>query len=1047
MNNPRTEMSINLTFAFRATAAAVLAFCFLAHEPIASAQSASATLSGIVVDQNGAVVAGATIMLVNPATGFTRESTTDNAGEYTFTSLVPGTYTVTVRRDGFAPVDVRDVVLNVNDQRSLRIQLKVGQLGGETVNVNAGDASLVNESPSVGTVVDRRFVSNLPLNGRSFQSLISLAPGVAFTRAQGANAGQFSVNGQRSNSNYFTVDGVSANVSVNTTDVIGQQAAGSLPGLTTFGGTNTLASVEAVQEFRVQTSTFAPEFGRSPGAQVSVVTRSGTNGLHGSLYEFFRNDALDANDWFSNRDGLPKAAERQNDFGVALGGPVVLPRFGEGGRRLWSGRDRTFFFFSYEGLRLRQPFTLVTAVPSLRVRELTAPGARPLVDAFPLPTGPESGTSGLAPFVGNYSSPSNLNATSVRIDQNLPRHWTLFGRYNDAPSDTGTRPKSDPAEFDLTRFSTRTLTLGTTALLSKSVINDLRFNYSRTSGTLDQSLTPFGGARPFDLSILGAPAGFTRPSLFVQVGSRPTFFLGRINANLQRQLNVTDSLSVTRSAHDLKFGADYRRLTPVYGPREYTQTYFFFTESSLRENSSTFSLALGIKSTRPVYNNTSAFAQDTWRARPRLTLTYGLRWEVNPPPHDALGQQPFVVRGLDDPATATLAPPGTPLWRTTYNNFAPRFGAAYQLSRRPGRETTLRGGFGLFYDLGNGPGANAFTNAPFVTGFNLLFGLPFPLPAESSGLPPFAADASHNSIAAFAPDLKLPYTWQWNLTAERSLGRDQTFTAAYVGAVGRRLLRDRAIVRPNPNFSFVEFVDNGATSDYHAMQLQFDRRLSRGLRALASYTWSHAIDEVSDEVSATNATRGDADFDVRHNFAGALSYDLPATFAGRAARALLGGWSVDAIVHAQSAYPFTVFVRTGAVVGLQEGDVRPDLLGGVPLYLSDRDEPGGRRVNPAAFQAPPADRPGTLGRNSLRGFPLTQLDLKLRRQFALTERLTLQLSGEMFNALNHPNFAPPVNTLDDPVLFGRSTQMLGASLGGLSPVYQIGGPRSAQLAA
>lgn len=228
------------------------------------------------------------------------------------------------------------------------------------------------------------------------------------------------------------------------------------------------------------------------------------------------------------------------------------------------------------------------------------------------------------------------------------------------------------------------------------------------------------------------------------------------------------------------------------------------------------------------------------------------------------------------------------------------------------------------------------------------------------------------------------------------------------------------------------------------MQLQFQRRLSAGLQALASYTWSHAIDEVSDEVGGANLARGDSDFDVRHNFSAALSYDLPAPLRGGAARAVLGHWSVDAIAHAQSAYPLTVFARTFfTTTDRQLINVRPNLVKGVPVYISDGNAPGGRRLNRDAFQIPPAGQVGSLGRNTLRGFPLTQFDLSLRRQFPLGERAALQFRADVFNVLNHPNFGPPVSDLTNP-LFGQSTQLLSRSLGGLSPIYQIGGPRSIQ---
>jgi hypothetical protein len=931
--------------------------------------------------------------------------------------------------------------MNVNDQRSLQIQLRVGQLT-DVVNVSA-EGSAVETSPAVGTVVNRHFVENLPLNGRSFQSLITLTPGVVTTRAGSANAGQFSVNGQRANANYFTVDGVSANIGVAQFDVIGQQAAGSLPGLTSTGGTNNLVSVDALEEFRIETSSYAPEFGRTPGGQVSLVTRGGTSDYRGAVFEYFRNDVLDANDWFANSAGLGKAALRQNLFGGTLSGPVTWPRFGEGGPRL--GRAaRTFFFFSYEGLRLRQPQTTITTVPSLRLRAAAAPALRPFVAAFPLPTGPEIGSTGRSPFAGTFSNPSNTDATSLRVDHAASERLTLFGRFNYAPSRTVARSVRNPVIQRTAAFDTSTLTFGTTFVLTPSVTNDLRANYSRTQGLNATVIDAFGGATPFPSSLVLPAGAGSRVSLNVGVLTSE-LDTGVANNNQQRQFNLVDSLSVVRGAHQLKFGADYRRLSPVFAAREYSQFAFFLDEASVISGNASFAGVFGVQRTNPIFHNFSLYAQDTWKAMRRLTLTYGLRWEVNPPPSEAGGRHPFVVRGFDDPAAADLAPSGTPLWETTYDNFAPRVGAAYMLSERPGRETVVRGGFGLFYDLGNGAGADAFARAPFLTPFKLLFGAPYPLTPAQAALPPFPTDASHSQIIAFDPELRLPYTWQWNLTAEQSLGQHQTVSAGYVAAVGRRLIRKRQIFNPNPRLNVVDFIDNGATSDYHALQLQYQRRLSRGLQALASYTWSHAIDEISDEFNSLVQLRGDADFDVRHNFSAAVTYQLPGPKPSGVASALFRDWAVDAIVHAQTAVPLTVLANSFALLNTRGVSVRPDRVEGVPVYLKDPQSPGGRRLNPGAFSAPAAGTQGNLGRNSVRGFPLQQIDLTVRRQFGLTERAFLQFRAEAFNVFNHPNFADPVNDMTNP-LFGLSTAMLGRSLGGLSPIHQLGGPRSIQFA-
>src|SRR5829696_5642511 len=463
------------------------------------AQGATATLSGVVTDQTGAVIPGANIAVISIAQGFQRTTTTNDEGIFVVPLLPPGNYTVKAEHEGFTPAEFRDVILNVNDQRAIKISLKVGDLTSQTVDV-LDTPPLIDESPAVGTTINRQFVGNLPLNGRSFQSLISLTPGVVITTATSLNRGQFSANGQRANANYFTVDGVSANIGANVSDGISQDFAGSLPGLNTFGGTNSLVSVDALEEFKIQTSTFAPEFGRSPGGQVQILTRSGTNSFHGTLFEYFRNDALDAKDWFVNANRLAKPALRQHDFGFVLGGPVLLPRFGQGGPLAgYNGHNKTFFFLSYEGLRLRQPQAENRVVLALRVRQLAPAALQPVLNALPLPTGPEIGTTGQAPYAASFSNPSTLNATSVRIDHSLGDKLALFGRYDYAPSTTITRSLSTLSTAALT---TQTLTFGATSVMSPRINNEVRFNFSKVRGQNLAELDSFNGAIPFDKSLL-----------------------------------------------------------------------------------------------------------------------------------------------------------------------------------------------------------------------------------------------------------------------------------------------------------------------------------------------------------------------------------------------------------------------------------------------------------------------------------------------------------------------------------------------------------------
>lgn len=1022
------------------------AFCLL---PSIHGQSATATLSGTVTDENNAVVPGVEITILNLGTATRRQVTTNDDGHFIVPLLSPGSYSLTARREGFFVVQIPTIVLNVGDDKILDLHLKVGDVK-ETVTVTA-EAPLISESPAVGIVVDRQFVSNIPLNGRSFQSLIALTPGVVITKTSSGNIGQFSVNGQRASANYFTVDGVSANIGLSSSIALSQSGAGSLPGVAITGGTNNLVSVDALQEFKIQTSTYAPEFGRSPGAQVSIITRSGTDQFHATLFEYFRNDVLDARDWFTNSLGLRKPPLRQNDFGGVVGGPVLS--------------HRTFFFFSYEGLRLRQPQTRTTDVPSLASRQSAIAQIQPFLNSFPLPNG-AVGTTGFAKFSASFSDPSTLNAISVRIDHNATDKLTFFGRINFAPSNSSQRALGTVGLNTLTvsTIDTATVTGGATWTPSPTYANDLRVNFSRLNLSSYSGLDNFGGGIPITDTAVFPSAYSSANSLFtfqILGGSNLRYQLGRNADNLQRQINVVNGFSILKKRHQIKLGVDYRHLSPTPGAPVYSVFPNYNTMAAAitaKISSGTISATdtLGI-----TFENVSTYVQDTWRATPRLSLTYGMRWEVNPPPRGRDGSI-YTVAPLDNPAALALAPEGTPLYGTKWDTFAPRVGVSYQLFRKAGRETVLRGGVGKFYDLGTGTIASSVVNYPYrrqkVVATNTLF------PFDSTVAAPLPFNTSTVGVTGLVatvadPNLTLPYAWQWNAAVEQSLGQNQTVSASYVAAIGRQLLRPESYISPNSTFSQVIVVRNSATSNYQSMQLQFQRRLSKGLQTLAAYVWSHSIDNSSDEITQASPNerfdpqvdKGPSDFDIRHSFTSAVIYNIPSTHIRPVVDHILGNWSFDTIATARSATPVNVIARNTIVISGQTivGSFRPDLIIGQPLYLDDPLVAGGRRINRSAFSTPTVARQGTLGRNALRGFGAWQINFGVHRKFSLSERLSMQFRAEIFNLLNHPNFADPINTLTN-TSFGVSTQTLAQSLGsggtsgGLSPLYQIGGPRSIQ---
>ncbi|MBY0506261.1 MAG: carboxypeptidase regulatory-like domain-containing protein [Bryobacteraceae bacterium] len=1023
---------------------------FVTLTPLLAAQS-TATLSGYVQDAQQGALRDAALTLRDTGKGFIRQINSDERGAFVFSALEPSTYELSTERPGFRPARWPAIVINANDQRSLRLTLQVAARD-ETIVVT-DETPLVRESPAVATSVDRAFIANQPLNGRTFQTLISLSPGVVFTPSTLPDQGQFSVNGQRTGTNYFTVDGVGANFGLPFATTPYEGAGGGTPSFSSQGSTSALASVDAVQEFTIQTSTYAPEYGRQPGAQVAIVTRSGTNQFHGSAFHYLRNDKLDANNWFGNRNGLSRPPLRQNDFGVTAGGPIV--------------RNRTFFFASYEGLRLIQPVISVPSrVPSLAARQQATGAVKSLLEAYPLPVAPPlADAPAETPYVTSFSNPSHLDATSVRVDHAVSRRLTVFGRFNEAPSENRERGRFATPSFVATLGGgTRTVTSGATLLLSPNFTNDLRFNWSRAVASQVYTQDTFGGAKLLPRDLLFPSFADPATSLYyVTIGANDenTLSPGTFSRNTQRQWNVVDTASWNRGAHAVKFGVDLRRLAPSIGGRLFSKTLTFPTITALTTGVvPTGDIRQVSNYLEPRYLNFSAFVQDAWRVNARLTLTYGLRWEVNPAPSEANGNLPFTLTGLDNPPSAKLAPAGSRLYNTTYANFAPRIGLAYQPFA--GHGTVLRLGFGTFYDLGYAFTGTAFTpgNYPFSR-IRTVTNTPLTDPVFFSEVGPQNLNPPYPRLFDYDDNYRLPYSLQYSFAIEQPLGAKSSLSASYVGSAGRRLARVESLrpqVLQNPLFTRVDTVNNGGYSDYHSLQMQFQRRMSRGWNALFSYTLAKSLDTASDE-SITNlqapltrlsaaSDRGPSAFDIRQAFTGAMSYEIPSFSQNRAVRAVLRGFALDAIVRARTATPVTV-VTGRDPLGLGLTNVaRPDLVPGQPLYLNSDTLPGGRRFNPAAFDGatPLAQaRQGTLGRGTLRGFGQQQVDLSLRRRVRLTETIGLDFRVDAFNLTNTPNFANPIGVLTN-TNFGRSTQIVStSSAGGLNPLFQTGGPRSLQL--
>ncbi|PYT84616.1 MAG: hypothetical protein DMG40_01095 [Acidobacteria bacterium] len=668
--------------------------CMLGLSNALFAQTDVAEVTGRVMDPNGAVIIEATVTAKNVDTGVETVVQTNPEGIYRFASLTPGNYEFNVSKHGFKVIVKPGVTLHVADNVSLNFNMMVGALT-ESVTVQGGAPMVNTTDASISTVVDQSYVANMPLNGRSFQDLILLTPGVVTKTPQDASrsggVGEFSVNGQRTEENYYTVDGVSGNTGAFAGQLNGQQAtvsgnagSGSLPGATALGTTQALVSVDDLQEFRVESSTYSAEYGRNPGGQFAFQTKSGTNLWHGSAYDYLRNGYFDAQDWFNDYFKTPEPALRQNDFGGTLGGSVR--------------KDKTFFFVSYEGLRLiaPQPPASNVLVPDNTVRQTADPVLQPVLNAFPLPTpgGIDNPSDNTAQYIASWTNRSSLDSTSVRFDHVVKDKLKLFFRFSDTGSSAGSRGGTinlgnSPSVNTITGSTARTYTGGVTSLFSSRLTNDFRLNFTSNDINTRNFIDPIGGGVAVDLRP-AAGLGAGSEALFCYFDSA-FFCLGLDQAQwfgAQNQWNFVDTVGLSVGRHQFKFGADYRRLAPHAISATPSVGYQYFGPSTVQApNAGCFSVQSSAPA-YPLFQNFSAFGQDEWHMTSRLTLSMGLRWEVNPPPGVTQGLMPYALTGISID-TLMAAPQGTPLWKTAWYNFAPRLGAAYIVRNRAGRETMV----------------------------------------------------------------------------------------------------------------------------------------------------------------------------------------------------------------------------------------------------------------------------------------------------------------------------------------------------------------------
>jgi Carboxypeptidase regulatory-like domain/TonB-dependent Receptor Plug Domain len=1051
------------------------------------AQFSSATVTGVVQDSSKAGITDANLKLINTQTGTENDSHTDQEGGFLLPGVIPGTYTLQIERDGFATTQVNGISLNAGTTKNLLIRMKIGAVT-ETVNVDASGLTLNRTNATVSTVIDRKLIATVPLNGRSLQDLVLLTPGVVTQSPQAATLSgsqtqaDFSVNGQRAESNSFYVDGASANPLSGLAPGGSRIAnAGSIAGSTALGTTQSLVSADALQEFRVLTSTYSAEYGRTPGGQFTFLTRSGTNTLHGSLYDYFRGDPLDAADWFSSMRGRATFIPphyTQNNFGATVGLPIVVP-----GAHHAPGTS--FVFASYEGLDLFQPapqtyqYTPYVCQLLIYEDECTLPSAiltpiRAVLNTFPQP-GAEildaaGNPTGMAQtIISGTPFPAHVNATSVRVDHNFTPKLSLFVRYGDTPSFAQSNQLFSVTSSQL---NTHSWTVGGAAQFSATQGNELRLGYLGTgsnASTRPDQLEGFDISAPAgDLNTaLGVPSGLNVPPAVARTylpASAEAYVhitgVGDSDSNTNQitsslsQWNLRDTYSLQTRNHLFRFGVDEQHISSHLTPPPLSILADFFTRDSLVNNSASDLVITRSMPANPVLNVFSLFAEDAWKVSSRVNLSGGLRWDVSPAPKGQHGQDAYTALGnVNDPATLQLAPRGTPLWHTSWFNFAPRIGAAWQVKNEPGRELIVRAGGGVFFDTAIQPALRAFNGIGFSSYAHFLDA---PVPALASQVnfsTAVQAPYTNQEVFSFSPHLQLPYSWQWNIGVEQALGKNQSITLSYVGANGRRLLEEqRRNVNPlNPDFQDVSYFPSGLTSSFESLQTEFQRSVYPGIEVLASYTWAHSFDYGSTDPFYP-LVRGNSNLDVRQNLEAAASWSSPqAQHRFLSLKRLSEGWGLDGRLIARTGFPVNLLGNFSfdPVTGRPEYS-GVDLIPGRPLYLHGSQYPGRRMFNGGlnagdpALALPDAPAPGDAPRNLLRGFPEVQGNFGIRQTYQLRERLSMQLKIEAFNVFNHPNFGYIDPSFSD-LLFGQSTKMLDQSFGNAGALYNQGGPRALQV--
>ena len=957
----------------------------------------TASLQGRVVDATGAVVAGVKIDVHNQATSLKRLAETDSEGNYQVAALPVGNYRIEVRAPGFQTQIVENLTVEVGRSIVQDFQLQTGDISQE-VTVTPAAQLIESTTVSVGHVINRRMVQEIPLNGRYFLDLGLLAPGSVVPPQAGFSSaspmrglGSLAINtaGNREEAVNYVINGITLNN-------------------LSFSSISFQPSLATIQEFKVENSTFSAEFGQSSGAVVNLATRSGGNEFHGEFFEFFRNDALDARNFFEFTSSEP-APFKRNQFGGNLGGPIL--------------KKKLFFFVSYEGLRQRQGFDLNSLVLSDAERaSVTNPVIARLIDLIPRANFVDQ--SGTPRFVGSATAPVDVDQWSTDISYHLGEKDQLHGYHAIQQSERkepGSSGNTVPGFGIVARLQRQIFTLNEIHTFNPAIVNEARFGFNRwaSSGTpiAQQNPAEFGINNGIDvpiglpqINIAGGSLNFGGPANMPSGRSDTTFV-------------ASDTLSWLLGNHSLKIGGEFRQFLNN-NFRQATGSFNFPTVASfLVGTANSFTVTLGNQSSSIAQGALGFFVQDNYKLRPNLTLELGLRYEWNMTPTERFDR--FIVF---DPESASLVRVGSDIERVYHQNnknFQPRFGFAWD--PRADGKTVVRGAYAVLVDQpmtsivsptsGNPPLAIPLTFAGSIR-FDNAINL-----ARAAGLAPLSVDQGFDNA----------YLQSWNLNVQRQVTGKLAVMAGYFGSKATHLtlrrninqpvngvrpyaaLSSQSSILPGTPLGNITQAESTGNSSYNALWLTANQRPVRGLQFNASYTWSKSIDYNSfstEGIVVQNSydlrgDRGVSDYDARHRVAVSTIYELP--FHGNQ---FVDGWQLSVIVQSQSGNPVNIVTSNSTVTGVAN-TLRPDVTGPIDIIGSVE-----RWFDTTVFT--PVAGFGNLGRNVVTGPGFHNTDFSVTKNTKLGENLRLQFRSEFFDVFNHANFGRPGRVVGTPA-FGRIT--------------------------